>query len=214
MNPSFRIAEKISAVYAIVHAPTGKLYVGSAVNLATRLQRHYRSLTISRHHSPLLQEAWDASSPDDFCALVLERCEPLDLLHAEQRWLNTLAAEFNVKRNPFAGSFFGRHHSPELRQRLSEQRRGRPAPWVRATNRLRIGHPVAIKDRDAWRAKLSASMLGRKFGPHAPERGAKIGEANRRAWADPEARRLRGLAISAGRVAAKAKRAAEVTNVS
>jgi group I intron endonuclease len=48
-----------SGVYQILCVPTGKAYVGSAVNLAKRWQEHRWMLRRGQHHSQYLQRAWD-----------------------------------------------------------------------------------------------------------------------------------------------------------
>jgi group I intron endonuclease len=53
-------------VYAIVHVPTNRAYVGSATNLARRFKEHRTSLRASCHHSHYLQNAWNKYGENSF----------------------------------------------------------------------------------------------------------------------------------------------------
>src|SRR5689334_10397216 len=49
----------VSGIYQIRCVRTGKIYVGSAVNLRARWDFHRRALAINQHHNPHLQAAWN-----------------------------------------------------------------------------------------------------------------------------------------------------------
>lgn len=98
---------KIAGVYQIRCLPTGKVYIGSAVNLGRRWQQHRSSLRRGEHGNPYLQQAWMKYGEDQFEFSVLECVERDNLLLKEQFWIDQTGCTdrkvgFNVY--PIAGS--------------------------------------------------------------------------------------------------------------
>ncbi|MFL5800322.1 MAG: GIY-YIG nuclease family protein [Roseiflexaceae bacterium] len=79
---------RTSGVYQIRCIPTGKIYVGSAVNLWKRWDQHRRRLRSGKHSNRYLQSAWNKYSQENFEFSVLEFVDVADLLHAEQEWID------------------------------------------------------------------------------------------------------------------------------
>jgi Straboviridae intron-associated endonuclease 1 len=80
-----------SGVYQIRCIPTGKIYVGSAVNLRKRWEQHYRSLRKGEHRNHYLQHAWDKYGEEQFVFEILELVDVSHLLEAEQEWIDSTA---------------------------------------------------------------------------------------------------------------------------
>ncbi len=77
-----------SWVYRILCVPTGKFYIGSAVDLRARWYRHRLALRRGRHVNCHLQQAWNAYGEESFAFTVLEYVEASDLLRSEQAWMD------------------------------------------------------------------------------------------------------------------------------
>lgn len=89
-------------VYKITCLPTGKIYVGSSVDIRTRWSQHYNLLRRGEHHSKYLQLAWDKYGEPAFELTVLECVDPSRLIEAEQRWIDsTRCAERKYGYNVF-----------------------------------------------------------------------------------------------------------------
>lgn len=98
---------RASGVYQIRCLPTGKIYIGSAVNLRARWQQHRWSLRRGNHRNVHLQAAWNKYGEENFEFSVLELVEASDLLGAEQEWIdNTGCTNRRIGFNlyPVAGS--------------------------------------------------------------------------------------------------------------
>jgi group I intron endonuclease len=111
-----------SGIYQILCVPTGKIYIGSAVNLARRWKDHLIVLRKSMHTNPHLQRAWNKYGEEGFRFSVLELVEPSELLKAEQKWIDSTECTddrigFNV--HAIAGSALGVKRRNESRQKLS-----------------------------------------------------------------------------------------------
>lgn len=157
---------EFSGIYAIYRSDSGRrYYIGSAVNIKKRWQRHRSHLRAGVHHSAALQRAWNKHGEAAFQFAVLEAVPEGQLIGREQAWFDRFAPAYNICK--VAGSNRGLKFSAEARAKISAALTGR---------KLSAEH----------RAKQSAMRLGRKMpprGPHSPETRAKISEANLRRWA-------------------------------
>ncbi len=151
-----------SGIYVITCIPTGKIYVGSAVNLKRRQYLHFWRLATNTHENKKLQRAWNKHGDSSFKFEVLEMVLDLhDLLAAEQKWIDSLNAVdsgFNIC--PVAGNSFGRKLSAESKQKIANANKGRiPSDEVRRKISLANKGKTLTQEQ---RSKLSASLNGKK----------------------------------------------------
>src|SRR5262249_49580544 len=107
MPSSITTLPNCSSVYQIRCLPTGKIYIGSSVNMEKRYHHHRQSLIAGNHRNPYLQQAWNKYGEEAFEFSVLEVVEPANLLNTEQYWIDkTLCCDRKVGFNvyPVAGS--------------------------------------------------------------------------------------------------------------
>ncbi|HEX8843523.1 MAG TPA: GIY-YIG nuclease family protein [Pyrinomonadaceae bacterium] len=94
------VLPRSSGVYQILRKPTGKIYIGSTVNLRERWAGHRSSLRYGKHQNIFLQRAWNKYGESRFEFSVLEFVDEAGLLQAEQRWINnTGCADRNIGFN-------------------------------------------------------------------------------------------------------------------
>lgn len=86
--PTVKTLPRAAGIYQIRCLPTTKIYIGSAVDLRVRWERHRRSLRQGTHRNNHLQQAWDRYGEASFGFTVLELVDPADLLTTEQGWLD------------------------------------------------------------------------------------------------------------------------------
>lgn len=99
-----------SGIYGIVSKiDFSKQYIGSAVNLAKRRQRHFWELRNNRHFNAKLQNYWNSHGPDCFFFYVIEHVSVKNLISREQFHINEKHPFFNI--NPQANSRLGSHHT-------------------------------------------------------------------------------------------------------
>jgi group I intron endonuclease len=188
-----------SGIYQILCVPTGKIYIGSAVNLRKRWRNHCYLLDGKGkrpHHNIHLQRAWDKYGADAFTFTVIELAEPNRLIEREQFYLDSLTPYvdgngYNVCTT--AGSILGVKRSPEFRAALSERQKvlmntpakraessrihkgKKPSPEsIEKFKSWRREHPVT----DEWKRQHSARMKGRP----APNIGKKPSAETRAKW--------------------------------
>jgi group I intron endonuclease len=138
---------KLSGIYKIQHID-GKMYVGSAINIDKRWKLHLAQLHSNRHHSILLQRAWNKYGEVAFKFEVLEIVDnpTKELLEErEQFWMDYYQCYdpekgYNVAIK--AGTNLGIKKSKEARLKLSLARKGCVA-W----------------NKDSWKDKVSEEEL-------------------------------------------------------
>jgi group I intron endonuclease len=81
---------RASGVYQILCVPTGKIYVGSSVDLRQQWYAHLSLLRKGNHHNHHLQNAWNKYGENKFSFTVLALAKPDNLLQVEQKWLDRL----------------------------------------------------------------------------------------------------------------------------
>lgn len=77
-----------SGIYQIRCISTGKIYVGSAVDIQVRWKNHCDSLKRHKHRNKYLQAAWDKYGESNFDCSVLELVDREHLLEREQDWID------------------------------------------------------------------------------------------------------------------------------
>ncbi|MHC5718440.1 MAG: GIY-YIG nuclease family protein [Nostoc sp.] len=73
-------------IYLITNKLNGKVYVGASQNIESRWKTHKQNLNRNKHHSKLLQGAWNEHGEENFEFTVIHKCE--NLRTAEQELLN------------------------------------------------------------------------------------------------------------------------------
>jgi len=112
---------KRSAIYRIRHIKSNKVYIGSAVDAYNRWSVHLSFLKRNKHHSILLQRAWNKYGGDQFRFEIIEFVKNKNnLIKREQYWMDKYEAAnpqkgYNI--TPTAGSQLGFHPSKESIER-------------------------------------------------------------------------------------------------
>lgn len=117
----------VSGVYEIKHVPTGRRYIGSAVNYRLRRKFHLMQLRRGIHHNIRLQNAWKKYGKEQFEFKLLLVCERDMVLFYEQLLIDGYDPWFNIAR--VAGSSIGVKHSDETRKANSARARARRAKY-------------------------------------------------------------------------------------
>jgi group I intron endonuclease len=116
----------MQGIYKIIHTPSGKYYIGSAINITNRFVRHKSDLRGNKHHCVYLQRLWNKYSEDDFIFGFVE--EVLDqslLIEREQIHIDyAVDAGFCLNTCFVAGNCLGVKQSVETRQKRSEAMKG------------------------------------------------------------------------------------------
>jgi group I intron endonuclease len=178
--------KKVSGIYKIENTDTGKIYVGSSVNIHRRWNEHKRDLKKNEHGNKYLQNSWNKYGGGSFKFTVLETVsDTTKLIEREQYFIDTLKSHdkkigFNIFKT--AGSPLGRKHSQETKDKIGQSNRGKKYSEqalenFRNAQRLRRETYVIS---DETRKKLSLANTGRKHTEKAKKAisNSKIGSKN------------------------------------
>ncbi len=73
-----------SGIYKVQNKLNGKMYIGGSVNVDKRLRGHKSDLIKRKHHSLILQRAWDKYGEENFVFEKILICKKQDILFYEQ----------------------------------------------------------------------------------------------------------------------------------
>lgn len=82
-----------------------KIYIGSAINISQRWDRHLNDLRKNKHCNRHLQRHFNLYGENDLSFEILEKCKHIQLLKFEQLYIDILQPSFNICA--VAGSRFG-----------------------------------------------------------------------------------------------------------
>ena len=187
-------------IYKIENLCNHKLYVGQTINYTRRVYLHTHYLSNGRHCNVHLQHAWDTYGSENFkFDLFVDMTEDLSNLsrdaqkkildEAERFWIKTLKTYdadygYNISMGGDGATLFGvnnpsygRHKTPEERQRISETIRINKSHSGRRNGRY--GKPVSKETRE----KISKATKGRQ---HTQEEKDKRNATMRKLREDPQ----------------------------
>lgn len=151
----------MQGVYAWINTANGKVYVGSATNVARRKYHHTRLLTKHKHPNSHLQAAWNKYGADAFHFEILEQVEDLLWLRArEQAWITRLDA---------CDREFGYNVTSDA--------------WAPVTSPETI-----VKMKQAWVARKARGDYYKFTAADVVKGKAASGKKNKARWADPTTR--------------------------
>lgn len=164
-------------IYRIVHAESGKGYVGSAVNIRRRWYKHLSELRHKRHASRHLQSAWEKYGAEAFRFECLEIVpEKKRLIEREQYWLDHYRVynkENGYNSRTVAHSNVGHIASVETRAKLSKAGLGRKVS-LETREKIRLTRLATERQRppltEEQRDLRSKAHKGIKCSPEARER--------------------------------------------
>lgn len=143
-----------AGVYRWTNKDSGKIYVGSSIDLYRRFTNYYNIKYITRtaKSSPICR-ALLKYGYSHFELDILEYCDPKDVIEREQYYIDLLKPEYNVLK--VAGSLFGYKHTPESLAKMRE---------------------IALNRSEETKAKLREAALGRTYN-HTEETKMKLRDA-------------------------------------
>lgn len=90
----------VCGIYLITCILTGKVYVGSSVNVLRRYRDHINALEKGKHPNYKMQSAYN-DHPDSFYFSLAEQCELKELIDRENCWIqikDSVDKGFNIRR--------------------------------------------------------------------------------------------------------------------
>jgi group I intron endonuclease len=140
---------KLQGIYKITHLSSGRVYIGSAVDIEKRWSTHRSSFSKKGRGNPYLSSAWIKYGQQDFSFEVVELVgKSEDLLKREQYWIDKHDAtnrDFGFNIAPKAGSSAGVKRTKETNEKIIAKQKG-------------------TKRTEATKLKMSEAAMGNKNG--------------------------------------------------
>lgn len=185
-----------SGIYIIICMPTMKSYIGSAVNIKSRLGTHRNLLRNKKHWISYFQNSWNKYGEADFEFHVIEYCQKEKLIEREQFYLDIFkAVRHGFNLNKKAASTLGYKQTKNACENVARARKRlfknpifrekynkmmKSAEW-------RESHAKAMATSEH---KELLSRKGRERYSNPTERD-KQSEAIKISWQNPEIRQKR-----------------------
>lgn len=148
-----------SGVYCIRNLYTKDAYIGSAYNIRARWKLHKTNLAAGKHHSKILQRAWDKYGADAFDFFVLEYCDKSQVLESEQFWLDVSTARYNIAR--VAGSRAGVKNSESHNKAIADKAKQR---WANPEFKARVSKKLSAAHKGVPRPASKVDRVITAFG--------------------------------------------------
>lgn len=146
-----------SGIYCIKNTVTGKVYIGSAVNLRKRKNEHFSTLAAGTHFNRYLQSAYDKYGVAVFEFVVLELVpDKAGLTEAEQRFIDehrAFGAGYNLR--PSASSMLGFKQPDHVKRAVSRAHTGRV--WSKEVVAKRVAGNIESGGLERMRLKKKGS---------------------------------------------------------
>ncbi len=179
----------ISGIYKIQSKrKPERVYIGSAVNIHERWNKHLYRLKRNWHVNNKLQHHYNKYGKTDLVFSIIIGCEKGDLVVTEQFYIDAYGPWFNIAKK--AGSQLGFKFSPESILKMKESGRKR-APISEETRAKMIAHGSNSKGRK-WSEEQRRKMEGNKNGlgnqgrkgrPYTDAEKKRSSEALKKSWA-------------------------------
>jgi group I intron endonuclease len=157
-----------SGIYVIENSINNKKYIGSAINIKKRWNKHIYALNKNSHDNSYLQNAWCKYGKINFTFNILEEVEPDKLIEREQYYINLYdVCKRNVGYNlaPTAGSVLGYRHTKETKLKMSIKGKGRK--HTEESKKKMSESQKGRKHTEESKKKMSAWQIGRKYSEKA-----------------------------------------------
>lgn len=111
-----------AGVYKIESKTSGKFYIGSAINLRKRRNRHFSELNKNNHYNIHLQRAWNKYGRTDFTFNVVLICDAQNMFIYEQMAVDSLKPQYNIRLKVESNN--GLTVTPERKKKVGDFFRG------------------------------------------------------------------------------------------
>ena len=143
-----------------------RFYIGSALKMNKRWNRHRYDLRRNKHGSIKLQRHFIKYGIDDLDFTIVEPCLPQFLIIREQYYLSKYMPYFNICM--LAGNSLGRIVSDETRNKLSKAAKGKKLGPMSEEHRIKCGMAAKgkhwkLSDEKREKMRIRAKSDGRKM---------------------------------------------------
>lgn len=178
---------RVCGIYKIRNTANGNVYVGSSVNVESRIFKHLSFLRRGDHPNGHLQAAFALYGEAAFEYELIEACNRDQLLTREQHHIDSLKPAYNICQ--VAGNTLGYRHTEEAKAKMAVVNKGNQRNLGKKhseqTKRLISERASQRRHTDEAKAKIAKRAIGNKSNTGRslpPEHVAKVAAASLRMW--------------------------------
>jgi len=148
------MSDAVGYVYAIENKTNGRRYIGSTTNYKSRWHTHKSTLRRGKHHSFILQKAWNKYGEDAFEFKLLLICPKELRIEYENRLMPM--QDYNLLRTAKESLVRGGwHHSDEFKAKISAVHKGKKLSkeHVEKVRAAQSGRKMSQEFKDKARAR-------------------------------------------------------------
>lgn len=168
-------------IYRITNILNDKNYIGSSINISTRISAHKLTLKNKKHHNVYLQNSYDKYGHTVFKFEVIEYCKEEELLNKEEYYINIYKST-NDKYGYNIGLFTNgrKRHSIKVREKISKAHTGRKRnitkEWGENISKANKGRKISETQKE----NIRKCKTGTKRKPFSQTWKTNIGNAHRK----------------------------------
>lgn len=164
----------MTGIYRIKNTITGKCYIGSAVDIKDRWDKHNNALNKNKHHSIKLQRSYNKHGVNNFIFEIIKECEPVKeiMLEREQHYIDLYDSYYNgYNCTKNAGSTLGYRHTDDTKKKISIKQTGK-----KHSEETKLIWSQQRKGKNVWskgkvltketKEKMKEARIGRKNPKH------------------------------------------------
>lgn len=155
----------MSGIYKIVNTANGKFYVGSSVQIESRIFQHLGLLRKGKHNNGHMQSAFAIYGEDAFDFALIEACDRCELLAREQYHIDALQPEYNICK--FAGNTLGVLHNDAAKAKMTAANIGNKRMLGKShskeTKEKLRAKAVMRTHTEEVKARISQALIGNSF---------------------------------------------------
>lgn len=155
----------MSGVYKITNTQNGKFYIGSSVQIESRIFKHLALLRKGKHNNGHMQAAFSLYGEDAFDFTLIEACDRRELIAREQCHIDALQPEYNICK--VAGNTLGVLHTDAAKAKMTAANIGNKRMLGKSHSeetkeKLRVKAALRTHTEEV-KARISKALIGNSF---------------------------------------------------
>ena len=158
---------RISCIYKITNLIDDKVYIGQTTNYRKRKTTHFAHLRRNAHCNEHLQRAFNKYGEENFAIEIIKECGANDLDYWEIYFINKFkACDKRYGYNLIDGGQKYRHHTKEVRAKISKRLKGKPFTKEHKNNLAKANHlrVISQEQQDEMTRKMRETKLKMEIG--------------------------------------------------
>ena len=155
---------QLPGIYKITNTVNNKVYVGSSINVSTRITAHKHCLKANKHHNSYLQASYNKYKEVSFMFEVIVYCDEDELTFHEEFYINFYKSNNSSFGYNLESFDRGRkRHSEETKLKIGKAHKGKKSNHKRTIEQIEMFRAIALLPKtELHKDKIRQSKIGVK----------------------------------------------------